>query len=236
MTSAKILEIARLSGRFWTKVDREGPVPAHCPELGNCWVWTGAITRSGYGKFSVARKAWERAHVVSRVLVHGPVAGGHFVLHHCDNPACVRPSHLFTGTAKDNAQDMIKKGRWGYPAARGERNAGAKVTGEQVIAIRERFAAGELREVLAAEYGITPDSIGDIVSGRSWRHVGGPIRPAGQKRRRPGGRQARREHVCASCGHKRKNQGQDLCGQCHESTRSAGGTNQASVEKRQSAA
>ena len=131
---------------------------------------------------------------------------------------------------------MIKKGRWGHPAARGERNAGAKVTEKQVIAIRERFAAGELRDALAAEYGITPDSIGYIVSGRSWRHVGGPIRPAGQKRRRPGGRQARREHVCASCGRKPENQGQDLCGRCHESTRIAGAMNRSRAEKTQGAA
>jgi hypothetical protein len=177
MTSARVLELARLTGRFWDKVDRGGPVPAHCPELGNCWVWTGAVTRWGYGKFSVSSRVWERAHLVSWVLGHGPAPQGLYILHRCDNPPCIRPSHLFAGTPKDNTQDMIAKGRWGNPAARGERNSHAKLIEAQVVAIRERFAAGELRAALAAEYGLTPACIGDIING--------PIRLPGQIGRRP---------------------------------------------------
>jgi hypothetical protein len=122
---------------------------------------------------------------MSWVLANGAVPAGLFVLHRCDNPRCVRPSHLRVGTPKDNTQDMIAKGRWGNPVARGERNGKAKLTEGQVIAIRERFAAGELRNSLATEYGITPGKVGDIINGRTWRHVGGPIRPAGQIGRRP---------------------------------------------------
>jgi hypothetical protein len=180
-------QLARLADRFWSKVDRDGPVPEHCPELGNCWVWTGAVTGWGYGKFSVARSVWAPAHVVSWVLAHGSVPGGLFVLHRCDNPPCLRPSHLRPGTPKDNIQDMISKGRWGSPAARGVRNAHAKLTEAQVVAIRERFEAGELREALAAAYGVTPTTVGCIVNGRLWRHVGGPVRPRGQLGRRAKG-------------------------------------------------
>ena len=184
MTHPTVVALARLTGRLWEKVDRDGSLPAHCPELGNCWVWTGAITKFGYGKFSVAKNMWELAHIVSWVLANGPVPDGLFVMHRCDNPPCIRPSHLMTGTAKDNAQDMISKGRWGYPSAKGVRNRGAKLTNEQVIAIRERFAAGEPRKALSAKYGISPGTASKIINGRSWRHVAGPIRPLGRIDRR----------------------------------------------------
>lgn len=118
-------------------------------------------------------------------MANGPIEGGLWVLHRCDNPPCVRPEHLFLGTAKDNTQDMIRKGRAGRAAPRGERVASAKLTDAQVIEIRERFAGGELRNALAAEFGLDPGSVGNILAGRTWRHVGGPIREPGQIGRRP---------------------------------------------------
>lgn len=94
--------------RFWLKVNKNGPVPPHRPELGPCWLWTGARDRGGYGQFS------GRAHRWSWLIHHGYRPGhGLFVCHHCDNPPCVRPDHLFLGTASDNARDMVAKGRQG---------------------------------------------------------------------------------------------------------------------------
>lgn len=83
--------------RFWTFVERGD----------GCWLWTGALGgRGGYGRFDA-----DRAHRVAYELVVGPIPPGLFVCHHCDVPRCVRPDHLFVGTAKDNAQDRDRKGR-----------------------------------------------------------------------------------------------------------------------------
>jgi len=110
--------------RFWAKVDKQGPIPAHRPELGPCWPWTGAVPkRSGYGRFNTGVKRaghWVvvNAHRYSWKLHNGPVPDGLCVLHRCDNKPCVRPDHLFVGTKGDNNRDMVAKGRHWRQAGR----------------------------------------------------------------------------------------------------------------------
>ncbi len=100
--------------RFWRFVNKDGPVPAHVPEIGNCWVWTGARYTSGYGVFRLSYP------VRSSTSAHRFAFGQTdlWVLHRCDNRLCVRKSHLFEGTARENIHDMIAKGRsdLGYAA------------------------------------------------------------------------------------------------------------------------
>ena len=88
--------------RFWEKVQKKS---------GGCWTWLGAKNNQGYGNFNVGGK-FERAHRIAYCLSIGEVPAGLFVLHHCDNPSCVNPKHLFLGTQKDNMQDCLKKGRF----------------------------------------------------------------------------------------------------------------------------
>lgn len=89
--------------RFWLQVDRWS---------GDCWTWQAAQSDTGYGIFwKAAEKRLVGAHRYSYELHHGPIGDGLFVCHRCDNPSCVRPDHLFLGTALDNSRDMYEKGR-----------------------------------------------------------------------------------------------------------------------------
>jgi hypothetical protein len=83
----------------------------------SCWIWTGSKYRGGYGQFRrLVEGKWKMAktHRYSYEYFKGEIPKGHFICHTCDNPSCVNPEHLFSGTLKDNAKDMLMKGRNKY--------------------------------------------------------------------------------------------------------------------------
>lgn len=83
--------------------------------MNECWAWTGGCQSGGYGVLHTKDKTW-LAHRFSWTFANGSIPEGMQVLHHCDNPPCVRPEHLFIGTQKDNLQDMARKGRGRKPS------------------------------------------------------------------------------------------------------------------------
>lgn len=87
---------------FLSKIDVSNP--------SGCWVWTGSKVGIGYGKVNLCDKDY-RAHRISYLMYLGPIPDGKLVCHSCDNPSCVRPDHLFIGSAKENTQDMLSKKR-----------------------------------------------------------------------------------------------------------------------------
>ena len=97
---------------FWKKVNKDGPIPRSCPELSRCWVWTASLDGKGYGQ--VVRQ-WKhfRAHRVVWEEENGPIPKEVSLLHHCDNRACVRPSHMFLGDNFANMRDCASKRRNG---------------------------------------------------------------------------------------------------------------------------
>lgn len=86
--------------RFWDKVDMSG----------DCWLWTGAKSSSGYGHLTINKKTI-KAHRFSYETSFGLIKPNEIVMHSCDTPLCVNPKHLSVGTKKDNARDMLKKHR-----------------------------------------------------------------------------------------------------------------------------
>lgn len=133
---------------------------------GECWIWIGGIREDGYGQFSINRESIA-AHRFSYLHFVGTIGRGMHVCHHCDNPKCVRPDHLFLGTHQDNMNDSNQKGR-----RKGSKNANSVITEDQVIEICDLYSSGRFTQPQLAEmFGITQMNIWQIVSGRTWKHV-----------------------------------------------------------------
>ena len=109
-----------------------------------------------------------QAHRISAMIFLGfKPKTGLFVCHHCDNPACVNPSHLFIGTMKDNMVDSVQKGR--HPSMLGEKNPRAILTKRRVVLIRKEYAIGNTTlKKLGEKYGVCFSSIGKIVRHKQW--------------------------------------------------------------------
>jgi hypothetical protein len=152
-----------IEGRFWAKVSPE-------PTSG-CFLWTAAVGGGGYGNSFVNGRN-VAAHRLAWELANGPVPDGLCVLHKCDNRACVNPSHLFLGTLKDNTQDMLAKGRNRPPVLLGEANAVAKITADDVRAIRAALARGESHFSIARRFSTCPSNVRSVRDGKTWAHVG----------------------------------------------------------------
>jgi hypothetical protein len=145
---------------FWEKVDKNGPIPPHLPELGPCWVWVGAKQAGRYGSLQRDGKILA-AHRVSWFIHFGKWPDKN-VLHKCDNTICVNPSHLFLGTHADNMKDMVLKGRHNR----------SKLTKEQVLEMRSLHATGNyLLADLATRYAMSESGVHLIVTGKNWKHV-----------------------------------------------------------------
>ena len=145
-----------LAERLWANVDKTE----------TCWNFTG-FKRKGYGSVWW-QGASVRAHRASWTVSKGPIPDGLQVLHACDNPGCVRPSHLFLGTNLDNVADRHAKDRDAHPDRRGERGGRATLTEAQVCQIRE---SAETNKALALQLGVDPSTISDIRRRKSWSHL-----------------------------------------------------------------
>jgi HNH endonuclease len=146
---------------FYKKVNKNGSIPQHCPELGQCWEWVGVHLPNGYGTLSA-----KLVHRLSWVMEYGDIPNRLFVLHKCDNRNCVRPDHLFLGTQKQNLEDMCIKGR----QDNGEKRYNHKLTWKKVAEIRKRYALGNVSQAkLAFEYDISRSVINQVLLNKTWK-------------------------------------------------------------------
>ncbi len=132
-----------------------------------CWEWQGYRDPNGYGRLNV-RNYPELAHRISWTLHRSELEPGQQVLHHCDNPGCVNPDHLFLGDPAANVADMHAKGRARKRASHGEAHGCAKLTEVQVREIR---ASSGPSRIIAEQYGVSGRQVRDIRAGRVWRHI-----------------------------------------------------------------
>lgn len=164
---------------FWRRVEKTP----------GCWLWRGTIVRGGYGHVSINDETI-KAHRVSWEIHKGAIPEGLRVLHHCDVRCCVRPEHLFLGTAAANSKNMVLKGRhrngngkgaakglrsgaytkpWRRP--RGERHGNSKLTCEIVKEIRTRLATGESQESIAKDVRVCQTAVSAVHRRKTWNHV-----------------------------------------------------------------
>jgi hypothetical protein len=133
-----------------------------------CWEWTGGKINTGYGMFHPLPKQSVLAHRYAYEQHRGPIPAGQFVLHHCDNRACVNPRHLFCGTQQANVDDMINKGRDRKRGLAGAKNHSAKITEAIVRKIR---ASSTTAKILAKRHGVSVSLIYAVKQRRLWAHI-----------------------------------------------------------------
>lgn len=135
-----------------------------------CHEWHAAHNIRGYGRFNIDGKLYG-AHRVAWELANGPIPEGMFVCHHCDNPKCVNPEHLFLGTASDNMRDASRKGRVVRPPNMGELHDRARLTEVDVVEIRLAYSNGESQYSIARRYHVARTTIESVVSRKTWKHI-----------------------------------------------------------------
>jgi len=185
-------DVIRTSGslreRFERKIGPKDPVTG-------CIPWLGALTGNGYGAIGgEPSTTMKSAHRVAWELSRGEITDGLFVLHHCDNRACVNPEHLWLGTHEDNMRDMANKGRsqngsrlhpesrprgtthfsYTHPekVVRGERHGNSILKDSIVQKIRLEYSNGAVTyQSLSEQYGVSKATIALIIRRKTWSHV-----------------------------------------------------------------
>ena len=132
-----------------------------------CWEWQGAKDYNGYGRLNV-NAVPELAHRLSWKLLCHDITPDQHVCHRCDNPGCVRPEHLFLGDQVANNADKMAKKRHRFGVSRGEDHGQAKLSAEQVRAIR---GASGVSRVVGEAFGISGRQVREIRSRTAWRHI-----------------------------------------------------------------
>lgn len=147
---------------FWDRVY------SHVEKDGDCELFTGHRDECGYGRINrgdrlvrLHREVWMRD--------NGPIPEGAVIMHTCDQPACIEPSHLQLGVQADNIADMMTKGR--HRALKGSKSPRAKLHEQNIPVIRAMLIRGDTCASIGLLFGVTDAMIRHIKKGRAWTHV-----------------------------------------------------------------
>src|SRR5205814_9757115 len=137
----------------------------------HCWFWIGNRTKDGYGRFRLNGRD-HASHRASWMLFKGQIKKGYDICHKCDIKPCIKPSHLFQGTRKDNMQDASKKGRLNVPHTnhQGENHSGAKLTNREVLKIYSQKGKVPHKK-LAKDFKVSVSTIHMIMGRYIWKHI-----------------------------------------------------------------
>jgi hypothetical protein len=147
--------VDKMEERFWSKVSE--------PDANGCRNWLASLDHRGYGQFQLNYKM-KKAHRIAYELIKGPIPEGLHILHSCDNPKCVNPEHLSTGTNNDNVKDKMNKNR----QCKGIQHGKSKLTEAQVLEIR---ASDKTQQELANIYNLDQSTISYIKNNKLWKHL-----------------------------------------------------------------
>jgi len=139
------------------------------PTKNGCLEWSMYREPAGYGRTNINGKTVS-THRLAIELEGITIPDGMYVCHHCDNPSCANPDHLFIGSNADNMNDMVAKGRNVY--AKGSSNSGSILTEEQVLEMRSLYSTSRYTQrILGDMYGTSRCNVSMIVNRKHWKHI-----------------------------------------------------------------
>jgi hypothetical protein len=161
--------------RFWSKVDVKRSVS-------ECWEWRASKRKSGYGRLRKSGYTYCASRLAFEIF-YGEKLGSRFACHHCDNPSCCNPHHIYAGDVQQNVSDAMARGRLKGFSLPGDRNTRALISNADIPAIRQLIHDGKTNKEIAALYGVHHATISTIRTGKAWTSVeGGPETKACFKR------------------------------------------------------
>lgn len=138
-----------------------------------CLIWTGAVSRNGYGKFYLSDGSQE-SHVVAWRMSNGGVnvPEGMLVMHSCECRLCVAPGHLVVGTQSQNTTHANRNRRLANFRRHGSDVVSSVLTEDQVIQIRSKFVPGKYSYTrIAAEMNLNRHTVRSVCIGKTWKHI-----------------------------------------------------------------